>query len=123
MAKWMAVGAAGLMAVAVSGCSASPAVQVVPVKCPTKPPVILLMTDLAPGRLAPADATQGVMGAYAGVNDKAPEGSLTRSVPVADAAALAALLNEATPTPPGAVYHCPMDDGGIDAVVLARSSG
>jgi hypothetical protein len=102
---------------------AGPAAQGSTPQCPDKPPVMPALTNTPPGKLAPTDASQGVLCRYAGLNDTVPGGTLTKSIRVPNAASLARALNEATPIPYGKVFHCPEDDGGVDAVVLASVTG
>jgi hypothetical protein len=55
----------------------------------------------------------------------APEvksGTLIRVAVVRNPSALAKLLNQAKPVPKGAVYPCPSDSGGRDAIVFAKAT-
>lgn len=76
---------------------------------------------MSPGSPAPADSMHGAMCVYAGLNEKVAVGTLTRVSSVPDPSGLARALDEAAPVT--GIYKCPMDDAGIDAVVLSRRAG
>ena len=138
--KMLAVGGGGLLLLAMAACSSAPIAgspaappsmaatsasstqsrPSVSVVCPPKPPAIKQASTASLGSLAPADATHGVLCVYAGLNAKVAAGTLLTVIAVPDPSGLARALNEATPVT--GIYYCPMDDAGIDLVVLSRAA-
>jgi hypothetical protein len=84
------------------------------------------LTDVHSGsrlsQLVPSAPEQAVFCKYAGMNEKVKSGTLIRVAVVRNPSALAKLLNQAKPVPKGAVYPCPSDSGGRDAIVFAKAT-
>jgi hypothetical protein len=113
-----------LMSLLLAGCAGTTrpvivATQLLSPACPSS--LTEIHIGSRPGKLVPSAPKQAVFCKYAGFNEKVKSGTLIHVVAVRNPSALAKLLNQARPVPKGAVYPCPSDSGGRNAIVFAKA--
>jgi hypothetical protein len=120
----VALFALALMALLLAGCAGTtgPVIVATTLLSPACPSSL---TDVRSGsrlsQLVPSSPEQAVFCKYAGMNEKVKSGTLVRIVVVRNPSTLAKLLNQLKPVPKDAVYPCPSDLGGRDAIVFAKA--
>jgi hypothetical protein len=113
-----------LVSLLLAGC-AGPTSRAIVATAPLSPVCLISLTDVHSGsrlsHLVPSTPDRAVFCKYAGMNEKVTYGTLIRFVAVRNPSSLAKLLNQAKPVPKDAIYSCPADLGGRDAIIFAKA--
>jgi hypothetical protein len=88
--------------------------------CPESFPVLPWRPATDARQLAPTAPAEAVLCVYQPGFHLST--TLTAGLPVENPVAVAALLNDATPVPDGAVFSCPLDTGGMTIVLFTEGT-